>query len=1248
MPFITDVSQGGLPVQEGLARVTEATREKAGALEGVGAAVLEWDTSKQLRGLFQPGFGDTNPEFKSVEAVQQLPMQLDKTELDFMLASRNQEEFQYKQQLLVDKRDRQRAMGDAPVSSFVTMMVDPVWLASDIATGFAGSAVRGGRVARGVAGATAGAGAALGLSLATAQNEPLSPGEILQNVLLNGAISGLVALPGGNGFKKADTAFPGDHLSSTAARIDVLPTDVPFATLIANVSGRTVADVAGTSLGLERTLTAARITDAFRIEQIQALGGKVEPGQVQQMQLELDRLNAQKTVLESPAGFKQEAKIQQSAGKSRKAAEAAARSVIAEKLDAIGAGIKRLSNTVQQNTLASQAEQNLAALEKGNIPPALATQIRDSATAALKNSTVEQALKSAFDVKAVPEDTVQKMFGLNYGETATPTVGEFGIPTGEVKGWSQRAGEFVEWSVRKSLASISPYVSEALVSSSVKKGARVSAEDEIIGIAQELSTFKYAVEDSVLQAMNAKGIGTLRSFIDPAAYKMQKKIEADVHLEMWRREWEASKGPVNMRDVDPVIAQIADKAQALVDKAAETLEKNGVAGAEGLRGKSGWLPRQWSAAKIQDMMNAVMRTGKSSDEAYEVVKDLVARSFQSANPGIKHRVLNKVESVVKAGGSAEDALNLVKSTLGKVDAAAFKTLGATLDRIASSAGTNAEKAILMRDATEAALTSAGVRPQTISIMAAATLDRALRKGDGVDPFHLSGHPDDVKRVVQDRLTEAGLSGEDIQDVMDAISGANAEKAKSGFLKHRIDMDYGQSVTIDGTTYKASDLLNTDLASNLDRYIDGVSADSGFARAGFKSQADLSKLRDRFLDEAKANGKDVAKAGELFDDTLNHLYGRPTGARINSAVRLGNIWTRMIALPWSAMWQISEYATAAGHYGLVKTAKYALQEMPGFKQFFAEVQQDAGTSSRLHDILSRNSYQDVRMRPFLDKFDDNFAITPSERVLSYMQRGSQLIPYLNGMKWVQQHQSRMVANLVVDRLTQAAKGEAKAVAIMKEYGMSPDIMERLKVSIDKSGTDVSKWDDGVWGSIRPIVGKMMDESVLKTRLGDTPAFAAFDSLGKFIFTFRSFTLTAHNKVLAGTLTRDGAGVLGLIMMYQFPLTMLGSAAISVMKGEKNVTLEELATRSMVQMGAMGLFGEIAGVVTGQRQQFGTPAFIAYDRLYRTGADVAYSLRKGIQGEDPKLERIPASILAATPLLGIVPGMQFIQNQLKVKE
>src|SRR5690606_6151658 len=229
--------------------------------------------------------------------------------------------------------------------------------------------------------------------------------------------------------------------------------------------------------------------------------------------------------------------------------------------------------------------------------------------------------------------------------------------------------------------------------------------------------------------------------------------------------------------------------------------------------------------------------------------------------------------------------------------------------------------------------------------------------------------------------------------------------------------------------------------------------------------------------------------------------------------------------------ITEYVKLLTKYGLMRSLRDFRKSFQ-FKEHFSKfTPEEAG---RLENILSRNAYQDIRLRPMVKKLEDGFNMPTSHAMLWRLQAAKQAIPYMNVMKWIQRHQSNLVGNLVADTLVQGARGNKKFKDILRQYGLDLDdpLMGEIVADIQQYGADTTKWREGTWDAVRNGLNRMVDDSVLRARRGEVPAFAQVSDLGKFIFTFRSFVLASHNKTLLGTLNRDGAVGVGVLLAYQY--------------------------------------------------------------------------------------------------------------------
>ena len=518
-------------------------------------------------------------------------------------------------------------------------------------------------------------------------------------------------------------------------------------------------------------------------------------------------------------------------------------------------------------------------------------------------------------------------------------------------------------------------------------------------------------------------------------------------------------------------------------------------------------------------------------------------------------------------------------------------------------------------------------------LAHAIVDRTMRKGLLEDAPMTANLGKGAAEQVRDMLTASGLPKARVDRVVQAITGVVDEAGKSGYLKHRINLDYNAGIVIDGQLHTVMDLLETNLSTLADRYVDHVSSQAAFARKGLTMASDIEELRKKYIaGVVKRGGGEAAKAdaNELFNNVIAHLQGRPTGDKMNELLRNSQGFNRMITLGMSGLWQATEYAKMMQRYGILKATKYMVAEMPLFREMM-KVSADPKTSQHLKDILTGMSDQQLRLRPFIQKFEDNFEMPHDSRTAMFIQQGTQAVPYLNGMKYIHGHQARVHANLVMDVLKRAAAGDKQAVKHLADYGIEARWMDKLNSAFEKHGMHVDKWDDGVWEGVRPGLNKMVDESVLHQRIGDMPAFAQFSQVGKFIFTYRSFVLTAHNKILAGTLAREGLGAMSLVMMYQYPLAVLATQAATVASGKKPLDDEALLTKATGQMGAFGLGAELAQWVTGAKNGVGAPGLIPWDR----GIKAMQSTGSAMFG-DGKSSKALQDISAMTPFFSIIPG------------
>lgn len=514
-------------------------------------------------------------------------------------------------------------------------------------------------------------------------------------------------------------------------------------------------------------------------------------------------------------------------------------------------------------------------------------------------------------------------------------------------------------------------------------------------------------------------------------------------------------------------------------------------------------------------------------------------------------------------------------------------------------------------------------PDDVALQVAEAIrDRALRKGYFEDSVG-AGVPNLVKAKMRDSMKSAGVAEKDITAAMSVFDEVTAVEGGSGYLKSRIGMDMLYEHTMpDGTVLRPVDLVDTNVSSITDTYLKKVATDAGFAQRGLTKPADILKVREHLLREVP-EGKRLQMA-QQFDDTISYFKGLPQGVRMNDNFRRATAYGRTITLAASGLWQLTEYASIMARYGLGATTAAMLRHAPGVRALF-----DPANHKELAHVLSQHSSYNVRLRPFLKKFEDGHSMEALSGADLKLQQLGDLVPYANGMKFIHHHQAAVTGDLLSRRLEKAIQGHQKSRQVLEGYGVDPKQWQALKAQYDQHGMLVDNWDDAAWDAVRSPLYRAMDEAVLQARLGDLPTFVAFDPVGKALFQYRNFVVTAHNKLLAGTLERHGAGALGLMYLYQFPLALAATQAQTALMGKED---DKPLQTAVAQMGALGLLSEPFKWMTGQSNSVGAPVLIPFDR----GVKVLQSVRPGQRdGIDPG---VSASLLgdmvpvyAAQPVL-----------------
>lgn len=508
----------------------------------------------------------------------------------------------------------------------------------------------------------------------------------------------------------------------------------------------------------------------------------------------------------------------------------------------------------------------------------------------------------------------------------------------------------------------------------------------------------------------------------------------------------------------------------------------------------------------------------------------------------------------------------------------------------------------------------------------ALIQRALAKAENTDLIY-RGHLGletayEVRRILEAR----GVDSKDVDRVLGIVTGKIEEAGKESWQKSRMDLDMTWEMQLpDGTIMKVSDLLDSDnIFQGMARYLEDTSGRLALAEKGIKTTADMENTKRDLVGKFMQGGMMKSHAEQLAEDLFNSTLGRPVGEVMHTWGRIISGTTQMMALRNSGFWQVTElakaYLRALTTQGFVNANKFMAHAFGDFKAVA-----DPATARRLDYILSRKSWNEVRLRPFVDMYEDNHAMKSNK--MSSFQHGTSMVYHINGMATVQRLQANYASKVLVANLEEAVTGNTKLREYFGKFGLSEADLDAIKVEIDKHGLMPDNWDYKVWNKADVALTSIMDTDVLRSQLGDVPLFFQFSTVGKIIGTFQNFTLTSHNKIMANAMANDGIKGIAALVALQLPLAML-MTQVSAVSGGRGFIEDPMdwVGASMAQMGTLGLFVNLVNAVQGNMSGLGGAMMISVDKA----ADVS---SKALQGE---FGQALDSAMKNIPLVSLIPG------------
>jgi hypothetical protein len=1178
----------------GLANAAAEKQYKSTAWESAAGAASQWLPSK----LYQAEQGPSNEvdtTFSPRKLMELLPFAPNEDQREYLFKARNPENGQFRLQQLVREHQANEAVADNPGIGVITTLVDPSMFAIDIVSAGAGHAAalaRAGRVMPKVVAGGTGALIQGGLSLATEDAGPLNTKDILAGMFVQGSFSAL-SFHSGTMVPK-DLDFPAKELRANANALASGGTKRVVASAVDTVDGG-VAVLDQTVRAVDETIVMPKASNGVyavdTIEDVSLYSPTVKSGAV--------KLDSNAKAVYLPAD---------------------------DMVFLVKSNIKPTDDVkgivLHEVGVHMNAERVLGTERLTQMYRTLEDQLMKD------NPRVKQAFA---DVPPnTPAHLVREEALGYYVERFHKELGDSIINTFVTA---------VKDKLRKWGVADLKY-SEADVMSLVRKAAKaqVGPKDAAVAGLEVRYSKPLAPLEVKRNVMASFDSDTTANGIAWNAYKSASRFSKEARNIMR----ELVDDPVDMR-ADSAISQKTaimndfQRQQAVVhEKVLEAMAERGYTGTKRIFKYSEAMRAQRTLEREITIELANREAGHARIESSAIVNEIADEHVKLMHMAVEERVKAAVsgfEVLQKQPGYLPrkwqwDQIERIQQRLVAQGLTEAGAQAALVDLVARG----------IRDIPDAAVRSD---------VAKAILDRARRKGMFEDSAFRGSMGDGGMQAMEDTLRASGLPEERIKRVLDALIGHVDEAGKTSSMKARVSMDMRTKIDLpDGSSVGIVDMIDSNALSLTANYLNQTAGEVALARKGYRTASEIAALRSRYA-ESIPNMSDRADGIKRFDDFLDDIQGRPSGEQLPELMRTSALMTQLVGLAGAGIWQIADYATLYQKYGATAATKHFLKEMPVLRSLMNDAKHNAESATQLKNILAENSNVDFRMRPFLQRMEDNFDIPASHELNIALSNTRQLVPYVNGLKYVHGHQARMAGNLITDTFHRAAKGDAKAVAMLERYGLESHVLDTIKSDIALGGMDTAKWSAGTWEKVRGPLGKMMDEAVLKSRTGEVPHFAQFSQVGKFLFTFRSFVLAAHNKLLAGTLGRDGYAGLGLLMLYQYPLAVLANAANNTIQGKKPLTDAQLFGASVGQMSALGMFSELWNIASGESTKASTPGLIALDRLLKVGttarAGIMKSANDGLDAEN--FAPTAGALLNIIPVVSAFGPIKAINEHLK---
>ena len=520
----------------------------------------------------------------------------------------------------------------------------------------------------------------------------------------------------------------------------------------------------------------------------------------------------------------------------------------------------------------------------------------------------------------------------------------------------------------------------------------------------------------------------------------------------------------------PAVTRAAESTKRLFKTMLDDLKTDGVTGAADILDNANYFPRHWSISRLQDVQE---RVGES-------------------------KLINFLKnSLVKGSNNLSDAdgLKLSASILRMIRSAKF---------------------------------SDGF-----------SVDRVLKTTDETE----------LRNLITDYTD---LLEPDVNDLVKVLLKPKKPKVPAR-LSRRASFDETHEEIIDNVAIKFSDLLDNNTEGVVGAYVNQMSGHVAFARTGIKSKNDYLKILDQVkkgYELPEVAKKYVSKTGKIrkqFElDTLETIYkniiGIPTEQNIQggTATVLRNLRKYNYANVFNQVGfaQIPELGNIIGTAGVRTFVKY----IPEFKNILTRAKDGKLTNEFLDEIetLVGGTGSNRLVDSVINRTDDFAGMTTKVgKVEKTLDVATRITSDFSGFHAVDTLSRRLATITSFDKLARHATGKLKLkpsdIKRYKNIGFSEEELESVFSNIRKNSSfveggltgrkirrlNVDQWDDqDLVNKMSLYMNRHLRRVIQENNYGEMISMGADGSLGKTLFQFRNFVMTAYSKqLLHGLHMRD---------------------------------------------------------------------------------------------------------------------------------